>query len=62
MMQDAKSSIQQKETLFTKELDLNLRKTLAKWYIWSVALYTSGTSALRKVEQKYFASFVKLCW
>jgi hypothetical protein len=62
MMQDGKSSIKQKEAIFTKKLDLNLRKTPVKWYIWSVALYSSETSTLRKVEQKHFASFVKWCW
>ena len=33
MMKDGRCSIQQKETLFTNELDLNLKKTLVKCYI-----------------------------
>jgi hypothetical protein len=28
-----------KKTLFTSKLDLNLRKKLVTWYIWSIALY-----------------------
>jgi hypothetical protein len=61
MMPEGKSNIQQKETLFYNELDLNLRKKLVKCYIWSVSLYSSEASTLRKAEQKYLASFVKWC-
>jgi hypothetical protein len=58
-----KSNIQQeKTTLFTSKLDLNLRKKLTKCYIWSVALYGAETWTLRKVDQKYMESFEMLCW
>ena len=37
-----KSCIQQEEdSLFTRKLDLNLKKKLVKCYIWSMALYGS---------------------
>jgi len=35
----AKAAI--KKTLFTSKLDLNLRKKLVKYYIWSIVLYGS---------------------
>jgi hypothetical protein len=35
-----------KKTLFTSKLDLNLRKTLVKCYIWSIALYGAETWTL----------------
>jgi len=43
-------------------LDLNLRKTLVKSYVWGIALYGVGKWALRKVHQKYRASFETSCW
>ena len=33
----AKATFNRKKTLFTSKLDLNLRKKLVKWYIWSMA-------------------------
>ena len=38
--------------LFTRKLDLNLRKGLVKCYNWSTALYVAETWTLRKVGQK----------
>jgi hypothetical protein len=32
-----------KKALFTRKLDLNLRKKLVKCYIWSIALYGAET-------------------
>jgi len=51
-----------KKTLFTSKLDLNLRNTLIKCYIWSMALYSAETWALRAVDQKYMESFEMWCW
>ena len=34
------------------KLDLNLKKKLVKFYIWSIALYGAGTWTLWKVDQK----------
>jgi hypothetical protein len=35
----AEAAFNNKKTLFTSKLDLNLRKKLEKCYIWSTALY-----------------------
>jgi hypothetical protein len=48
----AKSAFNKMKTLFTRKLDLNLRKRPAKCYIWNIALYGAETLALRKVDQK----------
>jgi hypothetical protein len=37
-----------KKTLFTRKLDLNLRKELVKCYVGSIALYDAETWTLRK--------------
>jgi hypothetical protein len=42
-----------KKTLFTSKLDLELRKKLVKFYIWSIALYGAETWTRRKLDQKY---------
>jgi hypothetical protein len=39
----AKAAFNKKKTLFTSQLDLNLRKKLVKCYIWSIALYGAET-------------------
>jgi hypothetical protein len=46
----AKVVSSEKITLFTRKLDLNLRKKLVKCYIWSIALYGAGNWTLRKVD------------
>jgi hypothetical protein len=51
-----------KKTVFTSKLDLELRKKLVKWYIWSIALYGVETWTLRKLSQMYLESFVMWCW
>jgi hypothetical protein len=53
----AKAPFNKKKNLFTSKLDLNLRKTLVKCYIWSIALYGAETWTLRKVDHKYLESF-----
>jgi hypothetical protein len=58
----AKAAFNKEKTLFTRKLDLNLRKKLVKWYIWSIALYGAETSTLRKVDQKCRRSFEVCCW
>jgi hypothetical protein len=57
-----KRSIQQEEYSVTSKLDLNLRNTLEKCYIRSVALYGAETWTVRKVDQKHFQSFEIWCW
>jgi hypothetical protein len=51
-----------KKAFFTSKLDLNLRKLLAKCYIWSIAFYGAETWKLRKVDQKYLGRFEMWCW
>ena len=43
----AKAAFNKKKTLFTSNLDLNLRKKLVKCYIWSMAFYGAETWTLR---------------
>ena len=47
-----KATFNKKETLITSKLDLNLRKELIKWYIWSVAFYGAETVTFWKVDDK----------
>jgi hypothetical protein len=56
----AKAAFNKKKALFTRTLDLKLRKKLVKWYIWSIALYDE-TWTLRSVDQKYLESFEMWC-
>jgi hypothetical protein len=53
----AKAAFNKKRTLFTSTLDLELRKKLVNWYIWSKALYGAETWTLRAVDQKHLESF-----
>jgi len=53
----AKATFNKKKALFTSKLDLNLRKKLIKYYIWSMALYGAETWTLRAAE-----SFEMWCW
>jgi len=58
----AKATFSKKKTLFTSQLDLNLRKNLVKCYIWSMALYGAETWTRRAADQKYLESFEMWCW
>jgi hypothetical protein len=42
-----------KKGLFTSKFDLNLKKNLVNYYIWSIALYGAETWTLRKEDKKY---------
>jgi hypothetical protein len=42
-------------------MNLELRKKLAKCYIWSIALYGAETWTLR-ADQKHLKSFEMWCW
>ena len=48
----AKVAFNNKKTLFTSKLDLDLRKKLVKCYIWSMALNGAETWTLRAADQK----------
>jgi hypothetical protein len=56
----AKAAFNKQKTLFTSKSDLNLRKKLAKCYIWIIA--GAETWTLRKVDQKYLESFEIRCY
>ena len=58
----AKAAFSKKKTLFTRKLDLNLRKKLIKCYIWSMAFYGAETWTLRAADRKYLESFEMWCW
>ena len=45
-----KAAFDKKKNIFTSKLDLNLRKKLAKWYVWSLALYGAETWTLRSTD------------
>jgi hypothetical protein len=46
----AKAAFNNKKTLFTSKLDLDLGKKLIKRYIWSIALYGAETWTFQKVD------------
>jgi len=50
------------KALFTRLMDLNVRKKLVQHYIWSRALYGVETWRLQKVDQKYLESSEMWCW
>ena len=58
----AKATFNNKRTLFTSTLDLELRKKLVKCYVWSIAVYGAETWTLRAVDQKHLESFEMWCW
>ena len=58
----AKAAFNKKRTLFTRTLNLELRKKLVKCYVWSIALYGAETWTLRAVDQKHLESFEVWCW
>jgi hypothetical protein len=43
-------------------MDLELRKKLVKYYIWSIALYGAETWTLQAIGQKHLKSFKTWCW
>jgi hypothetical protein len=47
----AKAAFNRKMTLSTRKLDLNLRKKLLKWYIWSIPLYGAEMWNYRRMEE-----------
>ena len=46
----AKAAFSKKKILFTRKLELNLRKKLVKCYIWRMALYGAETWTLRAAD------------
>jgi hypothetical protein len=58
----AKAAFNNKETLFTSKLELNLEKGLVKCYIWSTAVCGSENRTVWKVDHKYLESFEVWYW
>jgi hypothetical protein len=52
-----KAAFNEKKTLFSSKLDLNLKKGLIKCWTWNIALYGAETWTLRKVDKEYLESF-----
>jgi hypothetical protein len=46
-----------KISLLTSKLNIELRKTMVRCYVWSIALYSSETWTLRKLERNSLESF-----
>jgi len=57
-----KAAFNKKKNLFTRKLELNLRKRLVRCYVWSIALYGAETWTLRATDQKHLESFEMWCW
>jgi hypothetical protein len=58
----AKTASNKNRVLFTGKVDLELRKKLGKYYIWSIALYGAENCTLRAADQKHLESFEMCCW
>jgi len=52
-----KAAFNNEKNLFISKLDLKIRQTLRKCYIWSIALCLAETWTLRRVDQKYVKNF-----
>jgi hypothetical protein len=50
------------KSLFTRKLDLNLRKKQAKYYNWCTEICGAENWTLRKADQKYMNRFEMWCW
>jgi hypothetical protein len=51
-----KAAFNKEKNLSISKLDLKLRTTLVKCYVWSIALYLAEIWTLRRVGQKYLKS------
>jgi hypothetical protein len=51
----AKASLNKNEVLFTRKLDVNLRKKPVKGYIWSITLILESRKLL-EADQRYLGS------
>jgi hypothetical protein len=59
----AKAAFREKQGVLTsKSISLELRKRIAKAYVWSVALYGAETWTLNKKDEKRLEAFEMWCW
>ena len=52
-----KAAFDKTQTIFTRKLDLHVRKKLVKCYVWKVVFIRSEL-----VDQKFIESFELRCW
>jgi hypothetical protein len=52
----ANAAFNKMKTLFTSKLNLNLKKKVLMFYIWSRTVYGAENRTLQKVDQKYLGS------
>jgi hypothetical protein len=52
----AKAAFNRKKTIFNSKLDLNIRKQIIKYYIWSMAPYGAEACTLWKTDKNYLES------
>jgi hypothetical protein len=57
----AKEAFNRKISFLTRNLNIELREKLVRYYVWSIALYGSETWTLRKLERKYLDTFEMWC-
>jgi hypothetical protein len=55
-----KATFNKKRALFTSKMDLELRKELVQWFVWSIALCGAETGTLRAADQKHLESFERM--
>jgi hypothetical protein len=58
----AKTAFNRKKIFSPAKLDLNLRKELVKYYIFSIGLYNAEILKLRKLDHKHLESSKMWCW
>ena len=58
----AKEAFNRKRSIFCGPLEKELRKTLVKCFVWSVALYGAETWKLRRNEQKRLEALEMWIW
>ena len=60
--QEVKQAFNRKRSIFCRPLEKELRKSLVKCFVWSVALYGAETRNLRWNEQKRLEAFQMWIW
>ena len=58
----AKEAFNRKRSLLRSKLNIELRKKLVRFYVWSVGLYVSETWTLRKLDREYLENFEMWFW
>jgi hypothetical protein len=57
MIATVKTAYNRKKALFTRKLELNLRKKLLKYFVWVKAVHSAETWELGKIDHKYVGNF-----